>query len=76
MAQVTIYIPNDLETRIKTMAKSLDLSISKFITNTLRQKVQNEWSGDVAKLSGSWSDFPFAEEIRSTQGRDVDREAF
>jgi hypothetical protein len=76
MAQVTIYIPNDLETKIKTMAKSLDLSISKFITNTLKQKVKNEWSSDTVGLSGSWSNFPPLEEIRETRGKDINREAF
>jgi len=44
MAQVTIYIPNDLESQIKAMTSSLNISISKFISTLLEQKVQNEWS--------------------------------
>jgi len=76
MAQVTIYIPNDLETQIKAMASSLNISISKFIATTLEQKVKNEWSSSSRELAGSWDDFPSLEEIRANQGKDTEREAF
>ena len=77
MAQVTIYLPNDLESRIKAMAGSLDLSISKLITTLLEQKVRNEWSPDIRELAGAWGeDFPSREEIGAGEGRDVPREAF
>ncbi|HHB95090.1 MAG TPA: CopG family transcriptional regulator [Campylobacterales bacterium] len=76
MAQVTIYIPNDLESQVKDMAASLNISISKFISNILEQKVQNEWSSRSRELAGSWDDFPTLEEIRSKQEQDVEREAF
>lgn len=76
MAQVTIYIPNDLETQIKEMASSLNISISKFISTILERKVQNEWSHETRKVAGSWDDFPMLEEIRAREGRDVQREEF
>ena len=76
MAQVTIYIPNDLESQIKAMASSLNISISKFISTVLEQKVQNEWNDNSRKLAGAWDDFPTLEEIRANQGEDTQREAF
>jgi len=76
MAQVTIYMPNDLESQIKTMASSLNISISKYISTALEQKVQNEWSSNSRKLAGAWSDFPTLEEIRANQGDDAKRETF
>jgi len=76
MAQVTIYIPNDLEVQIKAMAGSLNISISKFISTILEQKVQNEWSSSSRKLAGIWDDFPTLEEIRANQGTDAEREIF
>ena len=76
MAQVTIYIPNDLESQIKAMASSLNISISKFISTLLEQKVQNEWSYSGKKLAGSWDDFPTLQEIRANQGQDALREEF
>jgi hypothetical protein len=76
MAQVTIYIPTNLENQIKTMANSLNISISKFISTILEQKIQNEWSHDSRKLAGTWSDFPTLQEIRANQGEDIPREEF
>jgi hypothetical protein len=35
MAQVTIYIANNLESQIKAMASSLNISISKYISTIL-----------------------------------------
>jgi len=76
MAQVTIYIPNELENKIKEIANSLNISTSKFITTLLEQKIQNEWNPNIKKLAGAWSDFPSLEEIRANQGRDILREEF
>ena len=64
MAQITIYIPNDLEVEVKSMAKSLNISMSKFISKMLEQKVKNEWSTETEDLAGAWNDFPSLEEIR------------
>jgi len=76
MAQITIYIPNDLESQIKAIASSLNISISKFISTLIEQKVQNEWSHNSRKLAGAWDDFPRLEEIRANQGKDAERESF
>ena len=66
MAQVTIYMNNDLETKIKNISSSLNLSISKFISNVLEEKVHNEWNSNIIKLAGSWDDFVSIDEIRDT----------
>lgn len=76
MTQVTIYIANELESQVKAMATSLNISIGKFISTTLEQKMQNEWSHSSRKLAGSWNDFPTLEEIRDSEGKDVPRETF
>lgn len=76
MAQVTIYMNNDLEAQIKDMASALNLSISKFISNTLQEKVHNEWNPGIKELAGSWSDFPTLSEIREGQAQDIKREEF
>ena len=76
MAQVTIYINNDLEIKVKNMAISMNISISKYISNILEEKVKNQWSENVKKLNGSWSDFPTLEEIRKNDVNDLKREEF
>ena len=76
MAQVTIYMNRDLEAQIKGMASALNLSISKFISNTLEEKVHNEWNPRAKELAGSWSDFPTLAEIRQSHTKDIKREEF
>ena len=75
MAQITIYIDNNLEERIKEIAKNTGQSISKYISNAIVQKLNNSWNEDIKNLSGSWSDFPSIEEIRSNT-KDIKREEF
>ena len=75
MAQITIYIDNNLEEKIKEIAKNTGQSISKYISNAIEQKLNNSWNEDIKDLSGSWNDFPTIEEIR-TNIEDTKREEF
>lgn len=75
MAQVTIYMDNNLEEKVKKLAKSTGTSISKFISNILEQKVKTSWDDSVRELSGSWrDDTAFNEDIKSYKTTDVKRE--
>ena len=75
MAQITIYIDNNLEEKIKEIAKNTGQSISKYISNAIEQKLNDSWNEDIKNLSASWSDFPSIEEIRTTVN-DTKREEF
>ena len=75
MAQITIYIDNNLEEKIKEIAKNTGQSISKYISNAIEQKLNNSWNEDIKDLSCSWNDFPTIEEIR-TNIEDTKREEF
>ena len=75
MGQVTIYLPQDTENKIKKAAKSSRLSVSKWVARIIEEKISNEWSPDFSKLAGCWQDnFPTIEEIRSNIGNDIPRE--
>jgi hypothetical protein len=74
MAQVTIYVDSDLEAKMRAAAQAMNLSQSKWITNIIREKLDNEWPANVIVLTGAWADFPEAEEIRSAMGVDTERE--
>lgn len=77
MAQVTIYINNKIETKVKKMAKDMNVSMSKYISTVLEQKTQNCWDSEIKNLSGSWSDFSSIEEIRANEKiEDTKRESF
>lgn len=76
MAQITIYINNDLESKVKEIANSLDTSISKYISTVIEKNINNNWNPKIKNLAGSWSDFPTIEEIRSNNTLDAQREEF
>jgi len=75
MRQITIYIEDDLETKIRTVAKSMHLSQQIWITRVLQEKVQSQWPNSVKRLAGAWEDFPMAEELRYIDHSDSRREA-
>ena len=75
MSQVTIYLNNDLEEKMKRAAKASSLSLSKWITKIIEEKISEEWSQDILDLAGAWgNDFPSIEEIRAPYLGDVMRE--
>lgn len=76
MAQVTIYINNSLEEKIKTRAGSLNISLSKLISSVLEQQFSNQWHPDTQQLAGSWQDYPDLDEIRTTTANDTKKESF
>ena len=77
MAQVTIYMNNNIEQKVKKLAKSMNISISKYISTILEQKTANCWDSSTKELSGSWSDFSTISEIRSNENvKDTKREVF
>lgn len=74
MGQVTIYLDSEIESKLRGVVKSSNLSQSKWIAKLIEEKLQNSWPESVVKLAGAWKDFPTAEEIRETQGKDAERE--
>lgn len=75
MGQVTIYLDNETENKLKKAAKSSQLSVSKWVAGVIKEKIMTEWPQDVVELAGSWKeDFPSIEEIRSNVGHDNPRE--
>ncbi len=76
MGQVTTYLDNEIENKMKTTAQTSALSVSKWIVNIIKEKISTEWPQDVVNLAGSWKeDFPTLKEIRSSQAADTSREA-
>ena len=76
MAQITIYINNDLESKVKELAASQDTSISKYISTVIERNINNNWNPKIKNFAGSWSDFPTIEEIRNNDIQDAQREEF
>ena len=75
MGQVTIYLESEIENKMRAFVKAMHLSQSKWIANLIEEKIRNEWPESVIKLAGAWKDMPTAEEIRRTEGTDINRES-
>nr|VFJ75882.1 MAG: hypothetical protein BECKFW1821C_GA0114237_10929 [Candidatus Kentron sp. FW] len=77
MSQVTIYLDGEIETKMKKVAKSSRLSVSKWVASIIEEKITTQWPQDVVDLAGSWkNDFPTIQEIRQNSGQDYPRENF
>jgi predicted transcriptional regulator len=61
MGQVTIYLDDEIESKMRESAEAMKLSKSKWIADLIKEKVTDEWPESVRKLAGTWKDFPLAE---------------
>jgi hypothetical protein len=76
MGQVTIYLDDETENRLKQAAKTRGVAVSRWISELVREKTATDWPEAVRELAGAWPDFPDADTLRRAQGEDVRREPF
>ena len=74
MAQVTLYLDEETKNRMRKAAKAAGVSQSRWLAELVRLETANEWPAEVRELAGAWPDFPEAQELRRSSGRDVRRE--
>jgi len=75
MGQVTIYLDDETETRMKRAAKEAGVSRSHWIADLIRERTATEWPESFRRLLGTLgADFPEIDELRSELGEDVPRE--
>lgn len=76
MSQMTIYLDNELEIKVKQNVTKMGLSMSQFVAGLIRKELSDEWAPKIRELGGSWVNFPSIEEIRCNQTADTLRENF
>jgi|KBSMisStandDraft_5_1062788.scaffolds.fasta_scaffold2497502_1 hypothetical protein len=74
MAQLTIYLPDDIEEQARSAAKKENTSVSRWIAEQVTQKLSRSWPAEVLEAFGAIPDFPEAAELRSGYGKDAHRE--
>jgi hypothetical protein len=74
MGQVTLYLDEETETRLRKAAKQEGLSVSKWVGKLIRRKTSREWPQEIADFAGTWSDFPTVDELRRDTAEDSPRE--
>ena len=74
MGQVTIYLDDDSEAKMKAAAKASQVSTSKWVATLIQQELSEHWPGEVRELAGAWPDFPSEQELRQDKATDTPRE--
>ena len=75
MGQVTIYLDDEHEHRLRRAAQSAGMPVSRWVANLVEEKTRNEWPETIRAMAGAWEDFPTAEELREAGAADSPREA-
>ena len=74
MSQITLYLDDNLQARLRAAAKAANLSQSRWVANLIAEKLHNEWPAEVAALHGAWKDLPEVAALRQGLGQDAARE--
>ena len=75
MAQITIYLPDEVEGKARKAAKADGKSVSRWIADQLVNRLEGSWPRGVVDAAGALPDFPSLEDIRKGYGRDLPRKS-
>lgn len=74
MGQLTLYLDDETEAKMKAAAKAAGVSQSRWVAQVIREKTAAAWPESVTRLAGAWADLPTAEELRRGMPADARRE--
>jgi hypothetical protein len=75
MAQVTIYLADEIEAQARKAAKAHGTSLGRWIAEKVAEEVKTTWPPDVLAAIGSFPDFPEAAALRGNYGADAARDS-
>ena len=76
MAQITLYIDDNTQARLREVATRRKVSQSQFVAELIRRATDDQWPDEVLALAGSVPDFPDASALRAGEAADVPRAAW
>lgn len=74
MAQITLYIDDETQARLREAASRSQVSQSQFVADLIRRATMSTWPDEVLALAGSIPDFPEAAALRAGLASDTARE--
>lgn len=74
MAQITLYIDDATQAKLREAAAQRKVSQSQFVADLIRRATDDAWPAAVLALAGSVPDFPLAEELRAGLLPDPERD--
>jgi hypothetical protein len=75
MAQITLYLPDEVEHKAREAAKAQKTSVSRWIADQIKHSVEKSLPQSWIEAAGAFPDFPQAEELRKGYGKDAPRES-
>jgi len=75
MAQITIYLPDDVESKARKAAKAQKKSVSRWIADQIKHNVTKSLPQAWIDAAGAFPDFPDVAELRRGYGEDAGRES-
>ncbi len=76
MANITIYLPDAVEQKVRGAAEAADQPVSRWISERLVRDFQSRWPQEFLDAAGSDPNFPEIEVLRSGYGPESPREEF
>jgi hypothetical protein len=76
MAQITIYLDDEHDSRLRAAAKAEGIPASRWIARLIEEKTRSDWPESVRAMAGAWLDYPEAEALRAELAQDARRESF
>ncbi len=64
MAQVTIYLDDAAERRVRAAARKSRVSVSRWVAELVESRTRTDWPPQARQLAGAWPDFPDLQELR------------
>ena len=74
MPQVTLYVDEQTSRRMRTAARAAGVSLSRWVSELIRQHTACEWPQSVRQLAGAWTDEATEAIELGEPGQDVPRE--
>lgn len=76
MAQITLYIDDATQARLREAVARRKVSQSQFVAELIRRATDDQWPDEVLGLAGSVPDFPDANALRGSEAADAPRTAW
>jgi hypothetical protein len=73
MAQITLYIDDSTQARLRDAAARRQVSLSQFVADLIRRATETTWPDEVLALAGSVPDFPQPPALRAGLSDDAVR---
>lgn len=74
MTPVTIELDDQTAKDLEARARTEGLNTQEWLQRLVRHHLHTPWPDSLRALAGAWPDFPTAEALRQTDGRDLPRE--